>query len=152
MTNTPAVQARSVLKHIAHRAMIERGLEPDFSPAALAEIQVLHAPAIKPSASIRDLRSLLWCSIDNDDSRDLDQLSVAESLPDGMVKLLVAIADVASLVPKGSALDAHARKNNDQLQLLRIGHGFSATHHCIDDEQSPHKNIGPYDIPSQNRR
>jgi VacB/RNase II family 3'-5' exoribonuclease len=111
MMNSPAVQSRSVLKRIAHRAMIERGLEPDFSPDAFAEIQAIHAPLIKPSASLRDLRALLWCSIDNDDSRDLDQLSVAEALPDGMVKLLVAIADVASLVAKGSALDTHARKN-----------------------------------------
>ena len=91
--------------------MIERGLEPDFSPAALSEQNALHGPAAKSTARTRDLRALLWCSIDNDDSRDLDQLSVAEALPDGAVKLLVAVADVAVLVPQGSALDVHARKN-----------------------------------------
>jgi exoribonuclease-2 len=111
MTTPPVAPARSALKRIAHRAMIERGLEPDFPAAALAEIAAIHAPATKTSAANRDLRNLLWCSIDNDDSRDLDQLSVAEALPDGAVKLLVAIADVASLVHQGSALDRHARKN-----------------------------------------
>ncbi len=111
MMNTPALPSRSILKRIAHRVMIERGLEPDFSPAALSEQNAIHGPAVKTSASTRDLRALLWCSIDNDDSRDLDQLSVAEARPDGAVKVLVAIADVASLVPPGSALDVHARKN-----------------------------------------
>src|SRR6202789_1246395 len=61
--------------------------------------------------STRDLRGLLWCSIDNDDSRDLDQLSVAEALPGGSVKLLVAVAEVAALVRQGSDLDAHESKN-----------------------------------------
>jgi VacB/RNase II family 3'-5' exoribonuclease len=99
-----------VLQRIAHRVMIERGLQPDFSPAALAELATLQSPAANSGAA-RDLRALLWCSIDNDDSRDLDQLSVAEALPDGAVKLSVAIADVAALVRQGSALDAHAREN-----------------------------------------
>ena len=99
-----------ILQRIAHRVMRERGLEPDFSPAALAELSAIHGPAVKPGAG-RDLRALLWCSIDNDDSRDLDQLSVGEALPDGAVKLLVAIADVAALVRQGSALDAHAQEN-----------------------------------------
>jgi len=102
---------RATLQRIAHRAMIERGLEPDFPPAALTEIAAIHAPAFTNDASARDLRALLWCSIDNDDSRDLDQLSVAEDRPDGTVKLLVAIADVAVLVRQGSAVDRHARKN-----------------------------------------
>lgn len=91
--------------------MTERGLAPDFSPAALAELaQIQQSPAAS-GPLVRDLRSLLWCSIDNDDSLDLDQLSVAEALPDGAVKILVAIADVTTAVKKGSALDGHARQN-----------------------------------------
>jgi len=90
--------------------MIERGLAPDFTPAALAELAAIHGPA-PGTASARDLRNMLWCSIDNDDSRDLDQLSVAEAMPDGNVKLLVAVADVSALLRQGSALDTHARTN-----------------------------------------
>ena len=90
--------------------MLERGLAPDFSPAAMAELEKIHDPARRTSASIRDLTRLLWCSIDNDDSRDLDQLSVAESVAEG-TKVRVAIADVAETVKKGSAIDEHARMN-----------------------------------------
>jgi exoribonuclease-2 len=62
-------------------------------------------------SQVRDLRALLWCSIDNDDSRDLDQLSVAAGTPDGATRILVAIADVDALVAAGSPVDAHARHN-----------------------------------------
>ena len=103
-------QARFILQRIAQRVMREKGLEPQYSPAALAELAAIRAAADK-TAGTRDLRPLLWCSIDNDDYRDLDQLSVAEALPDGSVKLLVAVADVAALLVQGSALDAHAREN-----------------------------------------
>jgi exoribonuclease-2 len=99
-----------VLQRIAHRVMLERGLEPDFSPAALAEAARLSA-APAPGDGARDLRGLPWCSIDNDDSMDLDQLSVAERLDGGAIRVLVAVADVAVLVAKGSAVDAHARTN-----------------------------------------
>ncbi len=91
--------------------MLERGLDPDFSPGALTELSAIKGPAAPGAKGVRDLRGLLWCSIDNDDSRDLDQLSVAEALPDAAVKLLVAVADVAALVRQGSPIDAHARKN-----------------------------------------
>jgi exoribonuclease-2 len=103
---------RDILKRIAHQAMLERGLLPDFSSEVLAELERLQPSA--PTAAditIRDNRKLLWASIDNDDSRDLDQLSVAESVPMGRLKILVAIADVDSHVKKGSALDGHARQN-----------------------------------------
>jgi exoribonuclease-2 len=110
MATPLTAQARTILQRIAHRVMIERGLEPDFSPEALVELAAIHGPAERNGAT-RDLRALPWCSIDNDDSLDLDQLSVAEALPDGQVKLLVAIADVAALVRQGSAIDAHAREN-----------------------------------------
>jgi exoribonuclease-2 len=102
---------RADLKEIARRAMVEKGLEPDFSRDALAELGALKGPAAAAGAGIRDLRDRLWVSIDNDDSRDLDQLSVSEPLPDGGVRILVAIADVDALVPKGGALDAHAARN-----------------------------------------
>jgi exoribonuclease-2 len=91
--------------------MVEHGLEPGFSPAVLAETQALSQVKAETGPSIRDLRGLLWCSIDNDDSRDLDQLSVAVPLGGGKVKILVAIADVDASVKKGSAIDAHARAN-----------------------------------------
>jgi exoribonuclease R len=111
MPNSDARKSRNALQKIAHRVMNERGLDPDFSPAALAELSAINAAAGKPTAATRDLRNLLWCSIDNDDSRDLDQLSVAASLPAGAVKLLVAVADVGALVRQGSALDKHASGN-----------------------------------------
>jgi VacB/RNase II family 3'-5' exoribonuclease len=99
------------LEGVARQAMIDRGLLPDFSPAALAQLSAITHSATASGAAIRDQRGLLWASIDNDDSRDLDQLSVAEALPGDAYKILVAIADVDSTVPMGSALDDHARAN-----------------------------------------
>ena len=95
---------RSILQSIAHQAMLDRGLLPDFSAAALAELGRLQVPAATAGEPVRDLRNLLWASIDNDDSRDLDQLTVAEALPGDKIKILVAIADVDSLVKNGSPL------------------------------------------------
>ena len=111
MTDHDNRQHRAILRRIARRAMLERGLAPDFSARALAELANIHGPATRDSAPSRDLRHLLWCSIDNDDSLDLDQLTVAESLPNGAVKILVAVADVDSLVKKLSAIDDHAWQN-----------------------------------------
>jgi VacB/RNase II family 3'-5' exoribonuclease len=111
MIDTGDRQHRSILQRIAHRVMLERGLVPDFPPRALAELDEIHGPATRAEESMRDLRNLLWCSIDNDDSRDLDQLAVAEAMPDGATKVLVAIADVDAVVKKQSALDDHARHN-----------------------------------------
>ena len=108
---------RALLESIAHRVMLERGLLPDFSSEVLAELAKIQLPATAEagvstgSAGIRDLRGLLWASIDNDDSHDMDQLTVAESLPGNRVKILVSVADVDSLVKNGSAIDAHARHN-----------------------------------------
>ncbi len=108
---------RSILKRIAHRVMLQRGLLPDFSAAALAELDRLQSPAKSGSGpqGVIDLRSLLWCSIDNDDSRDLDQLSVAEAMPGDKIKVLVAIADVDSSITRGMALDEHARINTTSI-------------------------------------
>ena len=110
-------QHRAILQSIAQRAMIERGLLPDFSAKALAELGRIQASAtmngepVRDPFGTRDLRDLVWASIDNDDSRDLDQLTVAEAIPGDRVKILVAIADVDSLVENGSAIDEHARHN-----------------------------------------
>jgi exoribonuclease-2 len=102
-------QHRSRLQRIAHRVMLERGLLPDFPNPALSELDQIHGPA--PRESTPDLRNLLWCSIDNEDSRDLDQLTVAEAMPEGAVKVLVAIADVDAVVKKQSAIDDYAKHN-----------------------------------------
>ena len=91
--------------------MLARGLLPDFSAVALEQADTLRQAPIETGPSIHDLRGLLWASIDNDDSLDLDQLSVAEPLSAGAVKILVAIADVDSAVKAGSAIDEHARIN-----------------------------------------
>ncbi len=91
--------------------MMERGLLPDFSAQAIAELDAIHGAVTNTEESTHDLRNLAWCSIDNDDSRDLDQLSVAQALPGGAVKILVAIADVEAVVKKPSALDDHAQHN-----------------------------------------
>ena len=111
MTDPGDRQHRSILQRIARRVMLERGLAPDFPPEALRELDGIHGPATRAEAATRDLRNLLWCSIDNDDSRDLDQLTVAETTPDGGTRVLVAIADVDAVVGQRSALDAHARQN-----------------------------------------
>jgi exoribonuclease-2 len=104
-------QHRTILQRIAHRVMLERDLLPDFSGAVQAQLDRIHAPAGMEEGQPRDLRGLLWCSIDNDDSLDLDQLTVAETLPGGVVKILVAVADVDALVKKGSAINDHAQHN-----------------------------------------
>jgi VacB/RNase II family 3'-5' exoribonuclease len=91
--------------------MLERGLLPEFSLQARGELDGIRGPAKQAVESTRDLRNLIWCSIDNDDSCDLDQLTVAEAMPGGAAKILVAIADVDAVVKKQSALDDHARQN-----------------------------------------
>ncbi len=102
---------RGLLRNIAHDVMLQRGLLPDFSQPVLEEVEKIDGPATASESTVRDLRQLLWCSIDNDDSRDLDQLTVAEALANGQVRVLVAIADVDALVRKDSAIDGHASTN-----------------------------------------
>ena len=103
--------ARQRLRDIARRAMLERGLEPEFSAAARQEAELLRGQADAGDRALRDLRDLVWCSIDNDDSRDLDQLTVTLDGDGGAPRVLVAVADVDAAVIKDSALDAHARVN-----------------------------------------
>jgi VacB/RNase II family 3'-5' exoribonuclease len=104
----PEPTQRQQLEAIARRAMREHGLDPDFAPAALAEAASASAP---PPDGLRDLRALLWSSIDNDESRDLDQLEVCDSSAGEATRLLIAIADVDGLVRQGDAVDDHARAN-----------------------------------------
>ncbi|MDD1733847.1 MAG: RNB domain-containing ribonuclease, partial [Methanothrix sp.] len=79
----PEIKNKTILKEIAKRAMLQRGLLPEFSAASITELEGIRAAARPEDASgARDLRHMIWCSIDNDDSEDLDQLTVAESLPE----------------------------------------------------------------------
>ncbi len=103
--------AANLLRAIAHRVMNERGLEPDFPADAIRQVNDIQGPARETNHSIPDLRSLLWCSIDNDDSRDLDQLTVARRVGANRTEVLIAIADVDAVVKATSPIDRHARKN-----------------------------------------
>ena len=114
MNNHLKEQQRALLLRVAYTALREHGLEPDFPPAALAEANAL-PDTVPAEAGALDLRHLPWCSIDNDDSLDLDQLTVAEALPDGRTKIMVAVADVSAAVVPGSALDAHAGTNTTSI-------------------------------------
>ena len=96
---------------IATDAMLQHGLEPDFSLQAEKQIASIDGASNESGPDILDLTSLLWCSIDNDDSLDLDQLTACEMQADLSVIIYVAVADVDSLVKKGSPIDDHARNN-----------------------------------------
>ncbi len=118
-----SASGRQILQRLARAAMLARGLLPEFSAAAMRETNAFKGAA-NPAAvgEIRDLTHLLWASIDNDDSLDLDQLSVAERRDQGAVCVWVAIADVDALVHRGSALDDHARHNT--ASVYTAGHTF----------------------------
>ena len=98
------------LHRLARQSMLAHGFQPDFGPAVLKELAEpkAHPPALVPDSGVRDLRHLLWSSIDNDSSRDLDQIEVVERLSNGNARVLVGIADVGAFVPKHSAIDQHA--------------------------------------------
>jgi VacB/RNase II family 3'-5' exoribonuclease len=103
---TPHIDLQATAKQV----MLAHGFHPDFPPQIteqLAELKA-HPPQIEPGHDVRDLRNLLWSSIDNDTSKDLDQIEVAERLPNGDIKVLIAIADVDAFVFKHSAIDDHA--------------------------------------------
>jgi VacB/RNase II family 3'-5' exoribonuclease len=106
------LQNRTILQKIARGTMLLRGLLPDFSAECLSELALIQAPAKAEDApNARDLRDMLWSSLDNDDSEDLDQLTVAEPLLEGSIRILVAVADVDALVKKNSAIDRDAQHN-----------------------------------------
>lgn len=102
---------RADLVRIASDAMAERGLQPEFGADVIRQLASIGGPGRDDDPSIEDLSAMPWCSIDNDDSRDLDQLTVCEPLADGAIKVFVAVADVDAVVRKGSAIDVHARWN-----------------------------------------
>src|SRR5258708_30887227 len=107
MTHNHSGSASLDLNAIAHQAMVAANFVPDLSPAVLEQLRMLPGAA-EPAAAVpsrRDLRRLLWSSIDDCKSRDLDQVEYAESLPNGNIRLLVGIADVDEFVPNGSSID-----------------------------------------------
>ena len=109
---------RILLQRIARKAMIDRGLEPDFPADVLAELKIINLAASYQSCFAKDLRDRLWCSIDNTDSLDLDQLTYAEKLPGNKVRVFVAIADVDALVGAQSKIDLHASKNTTSVYTV----------------------------------
>jgi len=93
----------------AHATMLEHGFHPDFPNGATSEVTAIQAqPGLPAAPGAQDLRNLLWSSIDNDTSKDLDQIEWAEQLPNGNIRVLVGVADVDVRVAKGTQLDAHA--------------------------------------------
>jgi VacB/RNase II family 3'-5' exoribonuclease len=96
------------LKAIADKALTDHGLATEYPPAVLKQVEDIQAPAVGKDPWVRDYRHLPFSSIDNATSRDLDQLEYAEKLPNGDIKVFVAVTDVDSLVPKDSPLDKHA--------------------------------------------
>jgi exoribonuclease R len=115
MLTIPNESGKGTLERIARRAMQDSGFQTDFSQAALDELKNMHEVDWANATNKKDLRQLLWASIDNDDSWDLDQLTLAEVLPDNKVKILVAVADVDALVEKNSAIDEHAHQNTTSI-------------------------------------
>jgi len=111
MQNINTKNGKTILEQIARRVMQEHGFLPDFSAAVLNELSNIRNIVAGTTDINKDLRHLPWISIDNDDSRDLDQLTVAELLPGSNVKIFVAVADVDTMVKKNSAIDLHAHQN-----------------------------------------
>jgi VacB/RNase II family 3'-5' exoribonuclease len=106
---------RTLLARIAAAVMEEKGLEPEFSDAAIKQAAATHLINERDAARVTDLRKLPWCSIDNDDSLDLDQLSSADALENGATRIRIAIADVAASVERRTPLDKHAHRNTTSI-------------------------------------
>ncbi len=111
-------QQHSILRRIARKVMLDRGLFPFFSEKSLYEIENMVVPPFHFDGSIRDLRSLCWCSIDNPNSQDIDQLTYAERTDLDETKLFVAIADVDEMVKQHSELDKHAHHNTSSVYTV----------------------------------
>lgn len=108
----PDTEAKQTLRSTALAAMRQNGFEPEFSSAVMREVRSLNDPSDNPlTAGCHDLRGQPWSSVDNRESRDLDQIEVAERLADGAIRIRIGVADVGSLVQLGSAADAHAAAN-----------------------------------------
>src|ERR1035438_9828314 len=111
---------RFILQNIARQAMISRGLVPDFPDAEISEVNEISLPATCKPGIARDMRDLPWCSVDNDNSLDLDQLTYAESREENKVRILVAIADVDALVDSKSNIDIHASQNTASVYTVAM--------------------------------
>src|SRR5208283_101456 len=100
------------LQSTAREVMLAHGFQPDFPPQIPQQLANLrdHPPKIAVADGVRDLRNLLWSSIDNDTSRDLDQIEVAERLPSGDTRIMIGIADVDAFVPQQTPIDEHAAR------------------------------------------
>jgi len=109
---------RIILQNIAQKAMISRGLSPDFPDVEISELNKILLPATYNPETAKDMRDLLWCSVDNAESLDLDQLTFAESLEGNNVRILVAIADVDALVSAKSNIDNHASQNTTSVYTV----------------------------------
>jgi exoribonuclease-2 len=108
----PSQPQTQTLRSAAVAAMVKNGFEPEFSPAVMSEVRSLDDPADNPlPQGVLDQRALPWSSIDNRESRDLDQIEVAEKLADGSIRIRIGVADVETLVQLGSAADYHAAMN-----------------------------------------
>jgi len=105
------------LSAMAHDAMIEAGFEPDLTPEIENQLNNLKSTLPSGDAGTKDLRKLLWSSIDNRESKDLDQIEWSERLPDGNMRILIGIADVDAYVPKDSPVDLHAKVNTTSVYL-----------------------------------
>ena len=116
------------LARLAVEEMIEHGFKPEYPPEAHREVERLERRAAPVARDGRqDLRELLWSSIDNRTSRDLDQVEFAESLPDGSIRLMIGIADVDALVTRGTATDEHAALNTTSVYTgVRVFHMLPA--------------------------
>lgn len=108
------MDSMTILEQLARHTLQERGLEPDFSEAALKQLERIHHAAGQQELNLVDCRHLWWCSIDNDDSRDLDQLTFARE-ENGVVIAYVAVADVDALVTMDTPLDMHAQINTTSI-------------------------------------
>ena len=108
------VSTKQILSTLAKQVLRTRGLQAEFTESASKELNTLNAPS-PPYGNYQDLRNLLWCSIDNDDSRDLDQLTYAEKNKDGSTTIWIAVADVDALVKKDSFIDLQAQINTTSI-------------------------------------
>ena len=110
--STRSATESQTLVAAAEAAMRELGFEPEFSAAVIREVRSLDDPAEESQPrDVQDMRALLWSSIDNRESKDLDQIEVAERLTDDAIRVRIGVADVDVLVPIGSAADEHAETN-----------------------------------------
>src|SRR6266550_6912671 len=108
----PTPPPTQTLRSAAVAAMRQNGFEPEFSPAVMREVRSLDDPSNDPlPQGVRDMRALLWSSVDNRESRDLDQIEIAERAADGSIRIRIGVADVDALVQLGSAADTHAAAN-----------------------------------------